>query len=348
MEKTGLFSRTRARNEKRIAAVGLFDKHPFDPEAIRTAVLLGRCRSKPVDSHLRRVLGRKLRVLGGAGGKPLHAGPQNPSVMDLVKHGVPDDPTSIAAAKAALAAATEFQRKATELRRKAATKLRRKSSRAQHQADQQANSREKKHALATAAAATVAPSSDSESDDDRTLRDRFSPRAAALAAAPRALAAAPGGESDTEGNNNEDNNAEGLRLANPAEEAARYASAAAEEAGLVGLHGKGHTRLAGYMLHRLAAVAGSGEAAPDYLFDGASSLRAQRPGFNFRNTPHPADGTKRTLLEDALQSQPPPAAESQKERKQRRQWERRQRQRKKQRTNKEAANSTYALFAQPF
>ena len=68
------------------------------------------------------------------------------------------------------------------------------------------------------------------------------------------------------------------------------------------------------MLYRLAAVAGSGEAAPDYLFDGASGLRAQRPGFNFRNTPHPADGTKRTLLEDALQPQPPPAAESQPER----------------------------------
>jgi hypothetical protein len=117
---------------------------------------------------------------------------------------------------------------------------------------------------------------------------------------------------------------------------------------LVSVHGKGHTGLAGYLLYRLAAVAGSGEAAPDYLFDGASGLRAQRPGFNFRNTPHPADGTKRTLLEDALQPEPPPAAESQKERKQKRQWERRQRQRKKQRTNKEAANSAYALYAQRF
>jgi hypothetical protein len=170
-----------------------------------------------------------------------------------------------------------------------------------------------------------------------------------VAAAPRALAAAPDGESDTEGNNNnnDNNNAEGLRLANPAaEEAARCACAAAEEAELVSVHGKGHTGLAGYLLYRLAAVAGSGEAAPDYLFDGASGLRAQRPGFNFRNTPHPADGTKRTLLEDALQPQPPPAAESQKERKQKRQKERRQRQRKKQRTNKEAANSSYALYAQ--
>ena len=337
-KKNGLFSRTRARNEKRIAALGLFDKTPLNPEALRTAVLLGRCRSKTVDSHLRRVFGRKYRVLGGAGGKPLHAGPQNPTVMDLVQHGVPDDPTSIAAAKTALAAASEQRRKATKLRQKVATELRRQSSRAQHQADQQA--------------ATVVPSSDSESDDDRTLRERYSPRAATLAAAPRALAAAPGGESDTEGNNNnnnDNNNGEGLRLANPAaEEAARCACAAAEEAELVSVHGKGHTGLAGYLLYRLAAVAGSGEAAPDYLFDGASGLRAQRPGFNFRNTPHPADGTKRTLLEDALQPEPPPAAESQKERKQKRQWERRQRQRKKQRTNKEAANSAYALYAQRF
>ena len=337
-KKNGLFSRTRARNEKRIAALGLFDKTPLNPEALRTAVLLGRCRSKTVDSHLRRVFGRKYRVLGGAGGKPLHAGPQNPTVMDLVQHGVPDDQTSIAAANTALAAASEQRRKATKLRQKVATELRRQSSRAQHQADQQA--------------ATVVPSSDSESDDDRTLRERYSPRAATLAAAPRALAAAPGGESDTEGNNNnnnDNNNGEGLRLANPAaEEAARCACAAAEEAELVSVHGKGHTGLAGYLLYRLAAVAGSGEAAPDYLFDGASGLRAQRPGFNFRNTPHPADGTKRTLLEDALQPEPPPAAESQKERKQKRQWERRQRQRKKQRTNKEAANSAYALYAQRF
>ena len=335
MEKTGLFSRTRARIEKRIAASGLFDKTPFDREAIRTAVLLGRCRSKTVDSHLRRVFGIKHRVLGEAGGKPLHAGPQNPTVMDLVQHGVPDDPTSIAAAETALAAASEQRQKATKLRRKAATELRRKLSRAQHQADEQA--------------ATVVPCSDSESDVDRALRGRCSPRAAAVAAAPRALAAAPGGESDTEGNNNnsDNNNAEGLRLANSAaEEAARCACAATEEAELVSVHGKGHTGLAGYLLYRLAAVAGSGEAAPDYLFDGASGLRAQRPGFNFRNTPHPADGTKRTLLEDALQPQPPPAAESQKERKQKRQRERRQRQRKKQRTNKEAANSVYALFAQ--
>jgi len=335
MEKNGLFSRTRAKIEKRIAASGLFDKNPFDREAIRNAVLLGRCRSKTVDSHLRRVFGIKHRVLGEAGGKPLHAGPQNPTVMDLVQHGVPDDPTSIAAAETALAAASEQRRKATKLRQKAATELRRKLSRAQDQADQRA--------------ATVVPSSDSDSDDDRTLRERCSPRAAAVAAAPRALAAAPDGESDTEGNNNnnDNNNAEGLRLANPAaEEAARCACAAAEEAELVSVHGKGHTGLAGYLLYRLAAVAGSGEAAPDYLFDGASGLRAQRPGFNFRNTPHPADGTKRTLLEDALQPQPPPAAESQKERKKKRQWERRQRQRKKQRTNKEAANSVYALFAQ--
>ena len=128
MEKTGLFSRTRARIEKRIAASGLFDKTPFDREAIRTAVLLGRCRSKTVDSHLRRVFGIKHRVLGEAGGKPLHAGPQNPTVMDLVQHGVTDDPTSIAAAETALAAASlraaaKSQKAASKSGHRAAAKI---------------------------------------------------------------------------------------------------------------------------------------------------------------------------------------------------------------------------------
>jgi len=108
------------------------------------------------------------------------------------------------------------------------------------------------------------------------------------------------------------------------------------------LSATGHTGKAAYLLSRLVDVVAHGEEAPDYLFDGASGPRTQRPGFMFPRAPPTSSGGKRKLI-DMLYPHPQPpqaTAETQEERNKRK--KKRKQERKKKKSNMKKVNAMIA------
>lgn len=105
------------------------------------------------------------------------------------------------------------------------------------------------------------------------------------------------------------------------------------------LNATGHTGKAAYLMSRLVDVVAHGEEAPDYLFDGASGPRTQRPGFMFPRAPPTSSGGKRKLI-DMLYPHPQPpqaTAETQEERNKRK--KKRKQERKKKKSNIKKVNA---------
>ena len=325
-------SRTRSKLDAHLEYLGLFGDcgkldiqmrwgpYSWAPpeEAVRAAAALGRRRSaratEAISSEKGRAVMRSTRS---------HLGPTNMTVMENVERGVPNYDAALAAAREQLRLA------AVERGRRNRAQVRVRHRRAQQgeyanagAGELNANAQaavEAKAGAACAAAATTTRCAAAAAAATTT-------RCAAAAAATTTRCAAAAAAATT------------TRCAAAAAATTTTTRCAAAAA----LSATGHTGKAAYLLSRLVDVVAHGEEAPDYLFDGASGPRTQRPGFMFPRAPPTSSGGKRKLI-DMLYPHPQPpqaTAETQEERNKRK--KKRKQERKKKKSNMKKVNAMIA------